>query len=191
MTTRFATGPFQCFNRTRGSSGLAVVFPSASPWYSLRPRSGPGWYIKVSARAHNVPPVSHIFRSLSITQLDGILDRDEDFGVSPTTPLEGNGICVRRAVVMPHEIVPPGAHPSLWQNPCTKALTQALDTLFWDAIFSMDVTSAEGLSNISTLVHSPSKITAARSLQGDKAQTFIDLMDRVSDLGKRPLDRML
>ena len=145
----------------------------------------------MSARAHNVPPASHIFRSLSFTRSNGILGPDEDSGVSPTTPLEGNRIRVRRVVTMPHETGPPGAHPSLWQSPCTKTLTQTLDTVFWDASFSMDIASTEGLSNISTLVHSPSKITAARSLRGDKDQTFIDLIDRVSDSGKRPSGRML
>jgi hypothetical protein len=47
----------------------------------------------------------------------------------------------------------------------------------------VDITSTEGLSNVSTLVHSPSKIAVARSFRGDKAQSFINLIDRVSDLG--------
>ena len=85
---------------------------------------------------------------------------------------------------MPHETGPSGAHLSLWQSPRTKALTQTLDALFWDAIFSMDVTSEEGLSKVSTIVRSPSKIAEARSLQGDKAQRFIEQIDRVSDFGK-------
>ena len=52
---------------------------------------------------------------------------------------------------------------------------------FWDTIFSTDITSAEGLSNIETLVNSPSEIAVARNLWGDKAQKFIDLIDEVSD----------
>ena len=52
---------------------------------------------------------------------------------------------------------------------------------FWDTIFSTDVTSVEGLSNIAALVRSQSKIKAARSLCGDQAQGFIDQIDRVSD----------
>ena len=55
------------------------------------------------------------------------------------------------------------------------------DTHFWDTIFSTDITSAEGLSNIAALVHSPSKVTAARGLRGGQAQDMIDLIDRVSD----------
>ena len=46
----------------------------------------------------------------------------------------------------------------------------------------MDITSTEGLSNVSTLIHSPSKIAVARSFRGDKAQSFINMIDRVSDL---------
>ena len=57
------------------------------------------------------------------------------------------------------------------------------DALFWDTIFSIDITPAEGLSNIAILVHSPSKITIARSLRGDQAQTLVDLIDRVSNSG--------
>ena len=71
-------------------------------------------------------------------------------------------------------------------------LTQISDALFWDTIFSIDVASAEGLSNIRTLVHSPSKIAMARSLQDDQAQRFIDIIDQVSSSSKRPLvPRML
>lgn len=45
----------------------------------------------------------------------------------------------------------------------------------------IDVTSAEGLSNVTTLINSSSKIAYARSLQGEKAQKLIDLLDQVSD----------
>ena len=83
---------------------------------------------------------------------------------------------------MSHETDPSGAHPSLSQSTCTWTLTRALDAFFWEVIFSVDITSTEGLSNVSTLVHSPSKIAVARSFRGDKAQSFINLIDRVSDL---------
>jgi hypothetical protein len=63
-------------------------------------------------------------------------------------------------------------------------LIQTLDALFWDAIFSMDITSAEGLSNVSTLAHSPSNIIVARNLQGDRAQSFVDIIDQVSGPGE-------
>ena len=52
---------------------------------------------------------------------------------------------------------------------------------FWDTIFSVDITSTEGLSKVAALVRSPSDITVARSLRGDQAQKLIDLIDRVSD----------
>jgi len=48
----------------------------------------------------------------------------------------------------------------------------------------MDVTSAEGLSKIATLVRSPPKIIHARCLQGDRAQRLIDLLDQASDSGE-------
>ena len=83
---------------------------------------------------------------------------------------------------MPHETYEPnpsGAQLGKRAFACGQTLTEILDALFWDAIFSMDTSSAEGLSNISILVHSPSKITMARSLQGDDAQRLINLIDRV------------
>ena len=60
-----------------------------------------------------------------------------------------------------------------------------LDALFWDNVFSVDITPTEGLSIVTDLVNSPSKISEARSLQGDQAQSLIDLIDRVSDSSKR------
>ena len=60
------------------------------------------------------------------------------------------------------------------------ALTQMLDAHFWDTIFSVDITSTQGLSKVAALVHSPPDITVARSLRGDQAQRLIDLIDRVS-----------
>ena len=70
---------------------------------------------------------------------------------------------------------------------CTRRmLTSDSDALFWEALFSVDITSAEGLSKIVALVHSPSQITMARSLRDDQTQAFVDLIDRVSGLGRRP-----
>ena len=60
------------------------------------------------------------------------------------------------------------------------------DPLFWDTIFSMDITSAEVLSSIATIVYSPTKVDMARELQGEEAQSFVDLIDRVSDAGELP-----
>jgi hypothetical protein len=92
---------------------------------------------------------------------------------------------------MPHEIDPSGTYPGKHAFACGQTLTQTLDALFWDAIFSMDISSAEGLSNISTLVRSPSKTTMARNLRGDDAQRLINLIDQVSDSRRRPHGRML
>lgn len=77
-----------------------------------------------------------------------------------------------------------GIYPPLTST--RRVLTSDSDALFWEAIFSVDVTSAEGLSKIVALVHSPSQITMARSLRDDQAQAFVDLIDRVSDSGRHP-----
>jgi len=65
-----------------------------------------------------------------------------------------------------------------------QALTSTSDALFWDTIISTDVTPADNLPNIVTIVYSPTKINVARSLRGDQAQSFIDLLDRVSGQSK-------
>ena len=88
-----------------------------------------------------------------------------------------------------YEPNPSGAQLGKRTFTCGQTLTQTLDALFWDTIFSTDITSAEDLSNVSTLVHSPSKITVARSLQGDNAQRMIDLIDQVSDSRRCPRGR--
>jgi hypothetical protein len=133
-------------------------------------------YIKASAEAHNVPLTPHILRSLSFAKSNGTLVRDEDLCASPTTPLEGNRARVRRVCsTKPIFLV------RVRGKRRGQTLTQTLDARFWDAICSMDITSAEGFLNISTIVHSPSKIAMARSLKGDKAQSFIEQIDRVSD----------
>lgn len=103
------------------------------------------------------------------------------FSCTPYNPL---GDTELRAFML-CETGPSGKSPSL----CCyygSTLTLALDALFWDTIYSMDIASAEGLSNITTLLHSPQKILDARNLRGDQAQRFIDLIDRVSDLDERP-----
>jgi hypothetical protein len=88
------------------------------------------------------------------------------------------------------EINPSGTYPGKHAFACGRTLTQVLDALFWNTILSTDITSAGDLSNVSTLVHSPSKIAMARSLQGDDAQRMIDLIDRVSDSHRCPPGRM-
>ena len=80
-------------------------------------------------------------------------------------------------------------HPSIYSG---QTLIQTSDTIFWDTIFSIDATSAEVLSSITTLLHSPSKGTEARSLQANRAQNLIELIDQVSDPGGlAPVPRVL
>ena len=137
-------------------------------------------YIKASDKARNVSPTPHISRSLSSTKSNGALGRDENLGVSPTTPLESNRTSIRRPCpTKPTKLVLPVRIRGKHTFTCGQTLTRTLDALFWEAIFSMDITSAESLSSISTLVHSPSKITVARSLRGGNAERMIDLIDRV------------
>ena len=67
-------------------------------------------------------------------------------------------------------------------------LTKSLDMQFWANIYSMEITSNECLSKVQSLLSCPSKIAAARSFQGDEAQTFIDFLDRVSKWHARCFD---
>jgi len=100
----------------------------------------------------------------------------------------------------PHlEVTKPASDPTCSTKPALLACilpfacrgqrlpSMMLDALFWDVIFSTDVASPEGLSNIATLLCSPPKVADARSLHGDQAQRFIDLLDQVSDSSKRTL----
>jgi len=47
----------------------------------------------------------------------------------------------------------------------------------------MDITSAEILSNVVTIVYSPTKVNMARNLRDEKAQSLIDLIDPVGGRG--------
>jgi hypothetical protein len=135
---------------------------------------------------NNVPPASHVFQSLSLTQSNGKLGRDEDLGVSPRPCLKATEPASDDHRPCPTKPIPLVRTRGERGVACEQTLTQTLDALFWDAIFSMDITSTEGLSKISTLIHSPSKITAARSLRGDDAQRVIDLTDQASNPSKHP-----
>ena len=70
----------------------------------------------------------------------------------------------------------------------TLRLTGLLDVLFLAKICSMEVTSSECLSEVRTLLSRASNITAARSLQGNEAQVFVDFLDQVSKLSASCLD---
>ena len=108
----------------------------------------------------------------------GYISRD-DLSAVPITSLGGNQTSIRPYVF--YETGPPDMHPSLpFPAADERSHRLTLDVLSWDAIFSTDVTSPEGLSSIATLLHSPSKTADARSLHGDQAQRFIDLLDQVS-----------
>ena len=105
-----------------------------------------------------------------------------DLGVFPATPLDGSSVHVRRTRV-PRETSLSGKPPFLASSWRRRELTRTSDPLFWDTVFSMDITSTEALSNIVAIVYSPTKVDVARKLRGDKAQSFVDLIDRVSDSG--------
>ncbi|KAF9645203.1 kinase-like protein [Thelephora ganbajun] len=53
------------------------------------------------------------------------------------------------------------------------------DAQFWANLYTMEVTSNDCLSKLRTLLRCPSKVTIARSFQGNEAQIFIDFLDQV------------
>lgn len=59
-------------------------------------------------------------------------------------------------------------------------LRESLDTQYWAAIYSMEITSSSCLSEVESLLNCPSKIALVRGLQGSEAQAFIDFLDQVS-----------
>ena len=64
------------------------------------------------------------------------------------------------------------------------ATAPLLGTKLLTNIYAMEITSDKCLSEVRSLINSPSKIQAVRSLQGNEAQKFIDFLDQVS---KSPL----
>ena len=54
-------------------------------------------------------------------------------------------------------------------------------TILYDNLYVVDMSAAESVSNIRSLIHSPHLIAVARSLRGEEAQRLIDFIDRVSD----------
>ena len=69
-------------------------------------------------------------------------------------------------------------------------LIEPSDTQFPTKLYSMETTSTECLSEVRALLGCPYKIAAARSLQGNEAQKFIDFLDRVSGLFATSPDTM-
>jgi len=88
---------------------------------------------------------------------------------------------------MPSETTSSGKHLSLCFQWTSAIAYPESDAHFWDTIFSADTTSAEVLSNIVAIMHSPTKVLMARGLRGEKAQSFIDLINRVGGQAKLPL----
>ena len=80
----------------------------------------------------------------------------------------------------------PGTPPS-FARLLHNHLIQSSDIQFPAKLCSMEATSTECLSEVRSLLRCPFKIAAARSLQGNEAQMFIDFLDRVSGLRATPL----
>lgn len=62
------------------------------------------------------------------------------------------------------------------------------DDRFWASIYSAEITSGECLSNVQSLLCSSCKIAVARTFEGVEAQTFVDFLDRVSEVWMPPLN---
>ena len=79
---------------------------------------------------------------------------------------------------MPREAGPSCSHPS-WIDP---QLTRGSppDIQLWTNVRSPGFTTGERLSEVQSLLNSPSKVTLARSLQRCEAQRLVDSLDRVS-----------
>ena len=54
-------------------------------------------------------------------------------------------------------------------------------TILYDNLYVVDMSAAESVSNIQSLIHSPHLIAVARSPRGEEAQRLIGFVDRVSD----------
>ena len=61
-------------------------------------------------------------------------------------------------------------------------LIESLDIQFWASILSSEITLDECLSKVRSLLSCLSKITVARSFEGNEAQAFVNFLDRVSKL---------
>ena len=61
-------------------------------------------------------------------------------------------------------------------------LTNSSATQFWLDLYTPEIPSKECLSRVQSLLSCPTKITVARSFQGNEAQRLVDFLDRVSKL---------
>ena len=60
--------------------------------------------------------------------------------------------------------------------------TESLDVQSWSELCALEITPNKCLSKLRLLLSCPSKVAAARSLQGSDAKTLINFLDRVSGL---------
>ena len=91
-------------------------------------------------------------------------------GALPATPL----------VKMSCETGPSSTPPFLRPQWVDNRLTDAFNVPFWANIRSADVDRSESLSEVQSLLSSPSKITLAQSFEGTEAQFVINFLDQVS-----------
>ena len=67
-----------------------------------------------------------------------------------------------------------------WGQQTHPSFTASSTTLLYDDIYMVDMSAEESVSNIRSLIHSPSWIAVARSLRGEEAQGLIDFIDQAS-----------
>ena len=145
--------------------------------------------VAVRARFANRPPAglcSHVAFTGSVSKLSfpPLYISCDDLGATPLPHPDVTVPGTQRAQ-MPCKTSSSGKYPLFSFRWASTSAYPDSDAHFWDTIFSMDITSdPEVLSNVVTIVYSPTKVNTARSLQGEKAQSFIDLIDRVGDQGK-------
>lgn len=59
---------------------------------------------------------------------------------------------------------------------------QSPDAQPWSGLYNLEITSEDCLSEVRSLLNSPSKISVARNFQGPEAQSLVDFLDRVGEL---------
>ena len=82
----------------------------------------------------------------------------------------------------PLVVSPSHRHPPLRSVRIDRCLAEALDACSLTGEYPMEITPRECFSKIGALLCCPSRVTAARSLRGNEAQEFVDLLDQVSEL---------
>ena len=67
-------------------------------------------------------------------------------------------------------------------GPCATTVSPSSVAIPYNGLPAVDMSTTESVSNIRSLIHSPSWIATARNLRGEEAQGLIDLIDRVSGI---------